>query len=92
MSQEMSKQTYIFIDDVDKLKKLEYDNWYRSIVNASQGIWLGNGIADQFSLKLVRVGKELYQEIDKDFGYSVRRGIPTLVKLINDDDKESDIL
>jgi len=92
MSQEIQKQTYIFVDNVDKLKKLEYDNWYRSIVNASQGIWLGNGIADQFTLKLVKVGKELYQEVGNDFGYNVKRGIPTLVKLINDEDSEGEIL
>lgn len=91
-SQEMQKQTYIFVDNVDKFKKLEYDNWYRSIVNANQGIWLGNGIADQFTLKLVKVGKELYQDIGKDFGYNVKRGIPTLVKLIDDDDNEVETL
>lgn len=91
-SQEMQKQTYIFVDNVDKFKKLEYDNWYRSIVNANQGIWLGNGIADQFTLKLVKVGKELYQDIGSGFGYNVKRGIPTLVKLIDDDDSEVEIL
>lgn len=88
MSQEIGKQTYIFVDNVDKLKKLEYDNWYRSVVNTSQGIWLGNGIADQFTLKLTKVGKELYQEVGSNFGYNVRRGIPVLVKLIEDEDSE----
>jgi S-DNA-T family DNA segregation ATPase FtsK/SpoIIIE len=88
----VSKQTYIFIDNVDKIKKLEYDNWYRSIVNTSQGIWLGNGIADQFSLKLVKIGKELYYEIGKNFGYVVKRGLPILVKFIEDEDSEDEVL
>ena len=83
---------YIFVENVDKLKKLEYDNWYRSIVNTNQGIWLGNGIADQFSLKLVKVGKELYQDIGNGFGYIVIRGNPVLVKLIEQEKYEGEIL
>lgn len=90
--QEMQKDVYIFIDNVDKLKKLEYDSWYRSIVVSNQGIWLGNGIADQFALKLVKVGRELYQEIGNDFGYNVIRGVPTLVKLVEDDEGYGEIL
>ncbi len=91
-TQEMQKHVYIFVDNVDKLKKLEYDNWYRSMIVSNQGIWLGNGIADQFALKLVKVGKELYQEIGNDFGYLVIRGVPTLVKLIDDEEGYGDIL
>ncbi len=91
-SQEMMKQVYIFVENVDKLKKLEYDNWYRSIINSNQGIWLGNGIADQFAIKLVKVGKELYQDIGSGFGYNVIRGVPTLVKLVEDEDGYGEVL
>ncbi len=91
-SQELFKHVYIFVENVDKLKKLEYDNWYRSVVNTNQGIWLGSGIADQFSLKLVKVGKELYQDIGNGFGYVVIRGNPVLIKLIEQEKYEGEIL
>lgn len=73
---------YIFIDSIDKLKKLEYDSWYKDCVNNNFGIWIGNGIADQFSLKVNNVTRELRQEIGDNFCYVVKHGKPELVKYV----------
>ena len=43
---------FIFVDTIDIFKKIEYDSWYKAIVKNNQGIWLGNGIADQYTIKL----------------------------------------
>lgn len=81
---ELGKYCFILADSVDKFKKIEYDDWYRNTVNNTRGIWVGDGIANQFAIKLTKTSKELYEEIGNRFGYVVERGIPTLIKLIEE--------
>ena len=76
---------FVLIDSLDGLKKQEYENWYKAIVSTNRGIWLGNGIADQFTLKLAKTPRELRELIPEDFGYSVKNGIASLIKLISSD-------
>ena len=73
---------YIIIDSSDKVKGFAYDTWYKESVDDSQGIWLGNGISDQFTLKLLSTPRELREEIPEGFGYVVKNGKATLVKLV----------
>ena len=81
---ELGKYCFVLADSVDKFKKIEYDDWYRSTVNNTRGIWVGDGIANQFAIKLTKTTKELYEEIGNRFGYAVERGMPTLIKLLEE--------
>lgn len=56
--------------------------WYRRHISGSEGIWVGDGITDQYVLKIGKLTSSLYSEIPPHFGYLVKRGKPTLVKLI----------
>ena len=82
---EIDKFSIIFVDTVDKYKKMEYDNWYRSIIIQNYGIWLGSGITDQFTIKLTKTTKDLYEDVGNSFGYVVERGLPIQVKLLQDE-------
>ena len=84
LGKELGKYCFILADSVDKFKKVEYDDWYRNTVNNSRGIWIGDGIANQFAIKLTKTSKELYEEIGNRFGYVVERGIPVLIKLLEE--------
>lgn len=84
LGKDLGRYCFILADSVDKFKKIEYDDWYRNTVNNTRGIWVGDGIANQFALKLSKTSKELYDEIGNKFGYAVERGIPVLVKFIED--------
>lgn len=86
---ELDKYCFLLADSVDKFKKVEYDDWYRATVNNTRGIWIGDGIANQFSIKLTKTTKDLYEEIGNKFGYVVERGTPTLIKLL-EEGKEDD--
>lgn len=88
LGKELGKYSFVIADSVDKFKKIEYDDWYRNTVNNTRGIWVGDGIANQFAIKLSKTSKELYDEIGNKFGYTVERGIPVLVKFIEDGDDE----
>ena len=76
--------SFILIDSIDFFKKIEYDNWYKGVSKNMQGIWIGNGIANQYTLKIAKVTRELQDDIDRGFGYIVKRGIPTLTKMLTD--------
>lgn len=81
-SKEYNVDQFILIDSSDKLKSFAYDGWYKNSIDDSQGIWLGNGISDQYSLKLLTTPRELREEIPEGFGYVVKNGKATLVKFI----------
>ncbi len=84
LGKELDKYSFLLIDSVDKFKKVEYDDWYRATVNNTRGIWIGDGIANQFSIKLTKTTKDLYDEIGNKFGYVVERGNPVLIKLLEE--------
>ena len=84
LAKELNKYCFLVADSVDKFKKVEYDDWYRSTVNNTRGIWIGDGIANQFSIKLTKTTKDLYDEIGNKFGYVVERGTPVLIKLLEE--------
>ena len=67
---------------MDKIKSLEYENWYKATVRSNHGIWIGNGITEQFTLKINKVSKELYEEIPTLFGYYIKGGNYKLIKFV----------
>jgi len=84
---QLEKLTVIIIDAVDVIKKHEFESWYKENVVINQGIWVGYGITDQFTLKLSKTPKFCYEEISNKFGYIVKSGIPLQVKLLEGDNK-----
>ena len=77
---------FIFIDSVDNIRKVETEQWYKMLVNSNNGVWIGNGINDQFSLKITQRTKEIKEEIPDNFGFVVKRGKPVLTKIIEEFD------
>lgn len=73
---------FILVDSIDKIKKVEFESWYKSSVNNTNGIWLGNGINDQFTLKLSSKLEEMKKDIPDNFCFVVNRGIPKFVKYV----------
>ena len=83
---------FIVLDLLQGLKKLEYESWYKTTVTNNRGIWLGNGISDQFSIKLSKTPRELREVLDSSFGYSVKNGIATLIKMVDYKEEKEDTL
>ena len=74
---------YVFADSFDKIKTYEMEKWYKNSVNNSNGIWIGNGIDDQYFLKVTKRIPEVKQEIQNDFCFVVKKGVPKLVKFVS---------
>lgn len=75
---------FVLIDSIDKIKKIEYETWFKDGFNASDGIWIGDGINDQFTLKVSVRTDEVRESTEDEFCFVLKRGKPVLVKYISD--------
>ena len=73
----------IIADSVAKIKTIEYEDFYRTNVQAINAIWVGSGVTEQFTIKSSTYNKETRAQIPNDFGYNVKRGACTLIKLLD---------
>ena len=78
----------IVIDSIDNFKKYEFENWFKSINLADHAIWIGEGIGNQFTIKLTRSSDRVLQTpIANNFGYSIVNGKHALIKVLEFDSK-----
>lgn len=78
---------YILVDSIDKIKKIELDSWYKSIINTNEGIWIGNGINDQFSIKTTVKIPELKEELKENYCFVIKKGKPDLIQYVESDEE-----
>lgn len=76
---------FIIVDSIENLKNLVYEPWYKANVDLAEGIWLGNGISEQFTLRVNNNSRELREEVEPGFGYVIQKGKATLIKLMSDE-------
>ena len=73
----------IIADSANKIKAIEYDDFYRNCVQPTSAIWLGSGITDQYVVKTSTYNKQTRSQIENDFGYLVEKGNAIYVKLLD---------
>ena len=74
------KLRFVMADTVSGFNQLSGNTWYRRYMTGADGLWLGDGIADQYIIKPSKVTGELYEEIGDGFGYLVSRGRVVRIK------------
>lgn len=82
--------SFVFTGQVDNLKKLEYDKWYKTIVDSNCGIWVGDGIADQQLIKTNIGFKKTNNEVPENYGIVVKNSKTYLVNLTSFKKEEED--
>ena len=80
--QSQYKIHFILADELKVLNACTTEGWFRQNVNTGNGIWIGDGFANQFLLKASKHSSNLYQEIGDKFGYVLNRGRLALTKLV----------
>ena len=87
----------IICDSGKALKSLDYDTWYSDIKNATDGIWIGRGFADQQNFRISKVTKEMSANYANNYGWYISESSAELMKVIEfnetlnkggDDDEE----
>jgi len=72
----------VFAEKSSGVSMFTYDKWYQQHISAGDGIWVGNGIAEQYQLKANRVTAELRDEVPGGFGYALQKGRAIKLKLL----------
>lgn len=78
----LSNYNFIIVENVTKLKNHSYDEWYRNYALGDSGIWVGNGITDQYTININLKDKNIINRCGESFGYAVRSENATMVKLL----------
>ena len=74
---------YIVVDSIDKIKKVELEPWYKNCVHNNSGIWFGNGINDQFSIKINQKIEEMKKDVPIEFCFVIYKGKANYVKYVS---------
>ena len=81
-AEELGNCNFIFVDNANKLKNHEYDEWYKNFVTKDNGIWVGNGVDNQYLLTITSERRLIVNNCGNSFGYAINQGTATLIKLI----------
>lgn len=81
-AKETLKIHFVFIDIPGGFKPYEYETWYKSSVDSSTGLWVGDGFAEQFLIKPTKVIQDYYAVIGNNYGYLVYKGQVKFIKVI----------
>ncbi len=84
MIKSMPKFYFVLIDTCDNFKKREFDGWYKDTISGTKGLWIGNGMGTQYTLKSTLTSRVLGAKLDKNFGYYVDGNTTVLIKYISE--------
>ena len=77
------KLHFVIVESLTQLNTYSYDTWYKRQITGADGLWIGDGVADQYMLKLNKITSDLYDENGNEYGYVIVRNRPTLIKLLS---------
>ena len=81
-SKDSYKIHFIFVDSANSFKKNEYEMWYKDSVDSSNGLWIGDGFAEQYVIKPTKLIQSYYDLIGNNYGYMVTNGNVDFIKII----------
>ena len=73
---------FVFADTAAGAASLAHQPWLKSHMTGVDGISIGDGFTDQYTLQVAKTTPDMYEEIGGDFGYVVKKGRPRLAKLL----------
>ncbi len=74
---------FVMIDTLSQFNTYTYEAWFKRHVTGTDGLWISDGVADQYLLKVSKVTNDLYEEIGNEYGHIIVRNRPTLIKLLS---------
>lgn len=80
----------IIMEQSKTMGLMAMEKWFKNRVSQSDGIWIGSGVTDQFTLKANKQTNEMREDIGKGFGFVFKKGKVTKVKLLRNKAEEED--
>ena len=81
--------TIIISDQVKALSSYAYEKWFKQQITPGNGIWIGNGFTEQYQLKANKTTAEMREETPSGFGFSLIDGICKKIKLLSEQEENS---
>ena len=82
------KMHFVIVDSLAQFNSYNYEAWFKRHITGADGLWIGDGVADQYMLKVNKVTSDLYEEIGTEYGHNIVRSRPTLVKILTSNTDE----
>lgn len=82
------KLHFVFADTALSFNGYSYQGWYKQHMENVDGLWIGDGVVDQYTFKLNKITSDLYEEVEQEFGYAIIKSKPLLVKVMSDREEE----
>lgn len=78
----------IIADESKSISSYNFEKWFKNNTLSNDAIWIGNGITDQYYLKISKTTPEMGEDISNEYGFAVSKGKAVKIKLINDGEAE----
>ena len=75
--------SFVLFDNTMSVSDYSFEKWYKSQTN-NTGIWVGDGVVDQYIFNITKRTKDIRKEIENDYGFFINKGKPTLIKLLDE--------
>ena len=73
----------VAVESAARFNDLCYDMRVKNKAPGTEGIWIGDGVTDQYLLKINKITADLYEEVGSSSGYIITHSKPRLVKLLS---------
>ncbi len=80
----------IIAEQVKNISSVSFEKWYKTNVSPSDGLWIGNGITEQYQMKANKTTSEMHDDITPEFGFSLIKGKCVKLKLLNNKAEEDE--
>ena len=74
---------FVALETASQFNTLCFEARIKNKLVQNEGVWIGDGVVDQYLLKINKITSNLYEEIGADSGYQISRGRPKLIKLLS---------
>lgn len=72
----------ILVDTISSIKKIEYNEFYTNNFNNNKGIFIGEGVGEQYVIKINRIPRKYRELQDERFGYYIENNKIKCIKLL----------
>ncbi|MCI6265962.1 MAG: type VII secretion protein EssC [Erysipelotrichaceae bacterium] len=77
---------FVFIDRLEDIKSLNYEKWFKQYVSVDTSIFVGRGLNNSTIHNLVTPLRTLSVLIPDNYGYNIKNGIATRIKVVEGED------
>lgn len=79
-----TNHTIIMVDNYEKIKNIQTEEWYNNNVDNTYGIWLGEGVGTQTAISIMSLTLEDKKEIFPCISFPIYKGTHMIVKYVVD--------